>query len=77
MAKNLTIHYDEVGDILYIERVKPYAEQDSNYIGDDVVARFNPVTREIENLEIMFFTSQLMSDGSVELPVTSDMRLAD
>ena len=75
MAKNLTIHYDEIGDILYIERVKPYAEQDSNYIGDDVVARFNPVTREIENLEIMFFTSRVSNNGGFELPVSASIRL--
>ena len=78
MAQNLTLNYDKVGDILYIDHVKPYAEQVSDEIGDEgIVARFNPITGKIENLEIMFFTSQLMSDGRVELPVTSDMSLAE
>ena len=77
MAQNLTLKYDKVGDILYIELVKPYAEQDSDLIGEDVVARFNPDTRKIEILEIMFFMSQLKEEGRIELPVAADMRLAE
>ena len=72
----LTLRYDKVGDILYIDKVEPYAEQDSNYIGNDVVARFNPVTNEIENLEIMFF-SRVLETGKLELPIVADMRVAE
>jgi hypothetical protein len=41
-------------------------------LGDDVVARLNPQTEEIENLEILFF-SRCFSQGEViELPVAAD-----
>jgi len=38
-------------DILYINKTQPYPEQGSEELGDDVVARLNPTTGEIENLE--------------------------
>ena len=69
MAKKLTIRYDEIGDILYIEKVPPYAEQDSEMLEDEVVARFNPKTGEIETLEILFFSKRLSADKVLELPI--------
>ena len=39
MAGTLTFHYDQTGDILYIDRCTPYAEQESEAIGDDIVVR--------------------------------------
>jgi hypothetical protein len=44
MAANLTFRYDKVGDILYIDRVKPYAAQPQTEPGDEVSARLNPET---------------------------------
>ena len=55
MAENLIFQYDREGDILYINRCSPYAEQESEELGDDVIARMNPRTGEIENLEVLFF----------------------
>ena len=77
MAKNLTIHYDKVGDILFIDRVAPYAEQDSDQIGEDVVARFNPVTRNMETLEILFFSDTVMETGRLNVPLSSDLLLSE
>lgn len=76
MGKKLTFRYDEIGDILYIDRVKPYAEQDSEMLEDEVVARFNPKTGEIENLEVLFFTKRLSEKNILELPITFEARLA-
>lgn len=76
MGAKLTFQYDREGDILYISKVPPYAEQESEELGDDVVARFNPTTGEIENLEILFFSTRLLRDDLFELPIAADLRLA-
>ena len=41
MGETLTIEYDKIGDFLFIDVCHPYAEQDSNEIGESLVARFN------------------------------------
>jgi hypothetical protein len=45
-------------------------------LGDEVVARLNPQTGEIENLEVLFFSTRLLRSDLFELPVTADLRLA-
>lgn len=69
MAKKLTLTYDSVGDILYIEKCPPYAEQESDMLEDEVVARYNPKTRDVESLEVLFFTKRLLHDKVLELPL--------
>jgi hypothetical protein len=46
------------------------AGQESEELGDDVVARLNPQSNEIENLEVLFFSSRLLRRELFELPVT-------
>ncbi len=75
MATNLTFKYDRESDILYIDTRPPYPEQESEELGDDVIARFNPVTEDIENLEILFFSTRLLRRDLLELPVSADLRL--
>jgi hypothetical protein len=38
-------------------------------LGDDVIARLNPQTREVENLEVLFFSIRLLRSDLFELPV--------
>ncbi|MGO8735650.1 MAG: hypothetical protein ACLQVM_22960 [Terriglobia bacterium] len=45
-------------------------------LGDDVVARLNPSTGEIENLEVMLFSTRLLRSDLFQLPVMADLRLA-
>ena len=71
----LKFRYDRAGDILYIDKCSPYAEQDSDEIGDEVVARFNPDSGAIENLEVLFFSKRLMTSETLELPIEMDLRL--
>ncbi len=68
MDKNLTFRYDKVGDILYIDTCPPYAEQDSEEIGDEIIARFHPESGAIENLEILFFSRRLNGNQAFQLP---------
>ena len=76
MEAKLTFQYDRQGDILYINKMPPYAEQESEELGDEVIARMNQKTGEIENLEVLFFSTRLLRSDLFELPVTADLRLA-
>ncbi len=76
MDTKLTFQYDREGDILYINTRPPYPEQESDEIGDEVIARFNPDTGQIENLEVLFFSTRLLRRNLFELPVTANLRLA-
>ena len=76
MEAKLTFQYDREADILYIGKRSPYPEQESEELGDGVVARMNPSTGEIEGLEILFFSTRLERSDPFELPVTADLRLA-
>ena len=58
MEKKLIFKYDRAADILYIDKTPPYPEQETEELGDDVIARLNPGTDEIENLEVLFFSTR-------------------
>jgi uncharacterized protein YuzE len=76
MEEKLTFRYDRAGDILYIDKCLPYSEQESEEIGDEIIARLNPTSGEIENLEILFFSKRLLNNNLFELPIIADLRLA-
>ncbi len=75
MAAALIVEYDGVGDILYLGKTKHYAEQESDEIEYGVVARLNPASREVENLEILFFTERVKNGQGMSLPVLADFTL--
>jgi hypothetical protein len=66
---------DREADILRIDKCAPYAEQESEELGDEVIARLNPTTGEVENVEVLFFSTRLLRSDLFELPVTADLRL--
>lgn len=76
MEAKLTFRYDREGDILYIDTCPPYPEQESEELGDDAIARLNPKTGEVENLEVLFFSTRLLRSNLFELPIAADLRLA-
>lgn len=76
MDKGLVFRYDDIGDILYIDKCSPYPEQESEELGDDIIARLNPTSGEIENLEVLFFSKRLLSKNFMELPIIAELRLA-
>ncbi len=61
MDKKVSIHYDRTGDILHIDLRPAYAAQECEEIGDEILARLNPQTNAIENLEILFFSKCLLA----------------
>jgi uncharacterized protein YuzE len=77
MGPKLTFKYDREADILYISTRPPYPEQESEEIGDDVIARLNARSREVEGLEVLFFSTRLLRGDLFELPLAADMHLVD
>ncbi len=77
MDSELIISYDQIGDILTISKCRAYRGQDEDEIDDEVIARSNPGTGEIENLHVLFFKARLEKDGEVRLPVNAVLRPAE
>lgn len=69
MEEKLTFKYDREADILYINRRPPYPEQESEEVGGDIVVRINPKSGEVENVEILFFSTRLLRDDVFEVPI--------
>ena len=75
MEAKLKFTYDREADILHIDKVKPYVGQETEELGDDVTARMNPQTNEIENVEVLFFSTRLLrGENLFEIPTFSDMK---
>ena len=75
MGTNLTFQYDRDADILYVNTCAPYAEQESEELADEIIARFNPDTGDIENLEVLFFFTRLLREGLFHLPISARLQL--
>ena len=71
----MKFRYDREADILFINKIPPYPEQESEEIGDDVIVRMNPKTDEIENIEVLFFSTRLLRSDLLELPFNADFRI--
>ena len=67
MSAKLIFKYDRAADILRIDAVPPDKEQETEELGDDIIARLNPNTNDIENLEILFFLARLLRSDLLEL----------
>lgn len=75
MEKNLTFQYDRDTDILYVNTCPPYPEQESEELPDEIIARFNPDTGDIENLEVLFFSTRLLREELFQLPISARLQL--
>ncbi len=75
MEAQLIIEYDRIGDILYLSKTPAYPEQETEELGYGVVARLNPRSGEIENLEVLFFSTRLANGETLQLPILAEFRL--
>lgn len=75
MGAKLVFKYDREADILYIDKCPPYAAQESEELGDDIIARISPTTKEVENLEVLFFSTRLLRKTLFELPISASLQL--
>lgn len=73
METSLSFEYDEVGDILYINKVRPYPDQETEQLAYNVLARRNPRTGVVENLEILFFTRWLLKGDRPQISSLKDL----
>jgi uncharacterized protein YuzE len=76
MASKLTLRYDRDADVLHITSRPPYPEQETEELGDDIIARLNPQSGYVESLEVLFFSKRLQRSDLFELPVTADLHRA-
>lgn len=75
MDTKMTLKYDRDADILYVNKCAPYPSQETEELGDDVIARLNPQTGDVENLEVLFFSTRLLRGDVIELPLTVDLHM--
>jgi hypothetical protein len=75
MEPHLTIEYDRQGDILYLSRTAPYPEQETEELDYGLVARLNPRSGEVENLEVLFFLARVSNGKPLDLPVLAEFHL--
>jgi hypothetical protein len=76
MGAKLSFKYDRDADILHIDKRSPYPEQESEELGDEVIALLNPNKGEVENLEVLFFSTRLLRSELIELPISAELRIA-
>ena len=76
MEARLRFRYDREADFLHIDKCLPYAAQESEELGDEVIARTNPSTHDVENLEVLFFSTRLLRNELFDLPVSAHLRVA-
>lgn len=75
MGPKLTFRYDRQADILHIDKCPPYAEQRSEELPDEIVVRLNPETGQVENVDVLFFSTRLLRSDLFELAVSAELRL--
>jgi Protein of unknown function (DUF2283) len=75
MGAKLSFKCDRDADILLINKRSPYPEQESEELGDEVIARVNPDTGEVENLEVLFFSTRLLRSELFELPISAELHI--
>jgi hypothetical protein len=76
MDENLMLRYDKIGDILYLDTCAPYSEQESEELDDDMIARLNPASDKVENLEILFFSKRQQPFNLYQLPLNHALPIA-
>ena len=74
MAQKLTLEYDRIGDILYVQACPPYAAQECDGLTGGMLGRFNPDTGALEGLEILSFTKRFRRRRELTLPFAVEMR---
>lgn len=74
-SQGLTFDYDPVGDSLMVTLCPVYPEQETEELGDDILARFNPVTDAIEAIEIFFWSRRLAAGEPVHVPVMALLQI--
>ena len=74
---NLQYFFDKEADVLYVSKGDPRANVESEEVGDGIVARLDPVTREIVGFTILNFLKRTEEAlPAIMLPFRADLSLA-
>ena len=52
-----------------------YAEQESEELGEEVIARINSRTGDVETIEILFFSTRFLRSDVLDLPIAANLHL--
>lgn len=73
--KNLNLYYDKEADVLYFSKGVPSIEDISDEVGDEVVIRKNPKTKEVTGFTILNFSQKgKKSTKGFKLPIEVNLR---
>jgi hypothetical protein len=72
----IQIGIDNEADILLILKGDTYPAQICEEVADEIVVRLNPITKEVEAIQIMNFSERFFKNDLFELPVIADFFLA-
>jgi uncharacterized protein YuzE len=74
--KSLQYFFDKQADVLYVTQGEPRADADSEEVGEGIVARFDPVTREVVGFTILNFLKRTEQGlPAVVLPFRAELSL--
>ena len=74
---NLQYFFDREADILYVSKGDSKADVESEEVGDGIIARLDPVTREIVGFTILNFLKRSEQGlPAIVLPFRADLSLA-
>ncbi len=77
MATQLTVEYDEIGDILYLDVAPPTDEQVMVEVAPGTLLRKNTRTGAIDGIEILGFRRRSGTNEGLDIPVGIDLRPLD
>jgi len=75
MDPRLSFQYDREADILHIDTRPPYPEQESQELDNEIIARLNPESGDVENLEVLFFSTRLLREELFSMPLSARLTL--
>ncbi len=75
MATKLTIEYDSVGDILYLDLLEPSDLQVLIEVSPGAMLRKNTLTGAVEGIELAGLTRRVGAPGAIEVPVQVDLEM--
>lgn len=74
---NLQYFFDREADVLYVSKGQPRSNVESDEVGDGIIARLDPVTREIVGFTILNFLKRTEQGlPAIVLPFRADLSLA-
>jgi len=73
---NLQYSFDREADVLYLSKGAPRSNVESEEVGDGIIARLDPVTREIVGFTILNFLKRAEQGlPAIVLPFRADLSL--